>query len=278
MFALVDPAAYSYPEHLRHSLESLPNAPGVYTFHGDSEAMPLYVGKSVNIRTRVMSHFRSPAEARMLRRARHVSYVRTAGDLGAQLLEAMTIKAQQPLHNKKLRRTRRLCSLSITGDTPNIVRSQDVDFSTSGNLYGLFSSRTAALAALRSLADAHGLCYGVLGIETLPSGKRCFRSALGRCLGACHGLESRAEHANRLMVALADMRVICWPYRTGVGVVEKGPDMTQIHVVRNWHYLGTAPTVAQARKLVRPTTDFDADAYRILVKAMLSNTLELKSL
>lgn len=278
MFARGDSAVYNYPEHLRHSLDTLPNAPGVYTFHGDSETMSLYVGKSVNIRTRVQSHLRSPAAARMLRSARRISHVRTAGDLGAQLLEAMTIKAQQPLHNKKLRRTRRLCSLSITGHTPTIVRSHDVDFSTSENLYGLFSSRTAALDALRGLADAHGLCYGLLGIETLPSGKRCFRTALGHCLGACHGLESRAEHTSRLMIALGDMRLVCWPYKTGMGVVEKGPDMTQIHVVRNWHYLGSAPTLPLARKLVKPVTGFDADAYRILVKAMLSNTLELKGL
>lgn len=98
-------AIYQYPEHLREWLEGLPNHPGVYTFHGESESLPLYIGKSVNLRSRVMSHFRAPDEAKMLRQSRRVSWIPTAGDLGALLLEAQMIKTQQPLFNKRLRKT-----------------------------------------------------------------------------------------------------------------------------------------------------------------------------
>jgi len=42
-------AIYEYPEHLRQWLEAIPKHPGVYIFHGEGEAMPLYIGKSVNI-------------------------------------------------------------------------------------------------------------------------------------------------------------------------------------------------------------------------------------
>ncbi len=57
-------AIYEYPEHLRPWLEALPKLPGVYQFHGDSDTMPLYIGKSVNLRSRVLSHLRTPEEAR----------------------------------------------------------------------------------------------------------------------------------------------------------------------------------------------------------------------
>ncbi len=66
-------AIYEYPEHLRPRLEALPKQPGVYFFHGDSDTMPLYIGKSVNIRSRVMSHLRTPDEASMLRQSRRIT-------------------------------------------------------------------------------------------------------------------------------------------------------------------------------------------------------------
>lgn len=103
-------AIYEYPEHLRPWLEALPKLPGVYQFHGDSDTMPLYIGKSVNLRSRVLSHLRTPEEAAMLRQSRRITWQRTAGELGALLLEARLIKEQQPLFNKRLRRNKQLCA------------------------------------------------------------------------------------------------------------------------------------------------------------------------
>lgn len=97
---------YQYPEHLRTSLELLPKSPGVYLFHGLSDSMPLYIGKSINIRSRVMAHFRTQDEARLLRQTQRISFHETAGEVGALLLEAQLIKQQQPLFNKRLRRSK----------------------------------------------------------------------------------------------------------------------------------------------------------------------------
>ncbi len=139
-------AIYEYPEHLRPWLDDLPKHPGVYVFHGESETMPLYIGKSVNIRSRVLSHLRTPDEASMLRQSRRITFIRTAGEIGALLLEAQMIKEQQPLFNKRLRRNRQLCSLQFKGEKPDVVYARDVDFSHQPGLYGLFSSRRARSA------------------------------------------------------------------------------------------------------------------------------------
>ena len=40
-------AIYEYPEHLRSFLNDLPTRPGVYLFHGESDTMPLYIGKAL---------------------------------------------------------------------------------------------------------------------------------------------------------------------------------------------------------------------------------------
>lgn len=183
-------AIYEYPEHLRPWLEALPKLPGVYQFHGESETLPLYIGKSVNIRSRVLSHLRTADEASMLRQARRISWQRTAGELGALLLEARLIKEQQPLFNKRLRRNKQLCSWLLESGKPQVVYAREVDFSHQQHLYGLFANRRAALQALQTIADEHRLCYGILGLEPLSRGRACFRSALGRCAGACCGKES----------------------------------------------------------------------------------------
>lgn len=272
---LTETSQYEYPEHLRPEIAALPRAPGVYTFHGDGYAVPLYIGKSVDIRTRVMGHMRTPEEARLLRQTRRIDHVRTAGDLGAQLLESQQIKLQQPLHNKKLRRTRRLCSIRLMRGRPEIVSSHEMRFASTDALFGLFSSRTAALQALRAIADDNRLCYGLLSIEKNPAGRPCFRASINRCNGACCGRESLADHQERLEAVLQELRVAVWPYAGAVGLVERGPDMKQIHVVRDWHFLGSASTKAAARRLDRVVDGFDNDCYRILVKPVLSQAHDI---
>ena len=66
-------------------------------------------------------HLRNPDEDRMLRQTSRISFLRTAGEIGALLLEARQIKLQQPLFNQKLRRNKQLCALRL--DAAGRVRS-----------------------------------------------------------------------------------------------------------------------------------------------------------
>lgn len=260
--------------HLRVLAKQLPPGPGVYTFHGEAP-LPLYIGKSVNIRGRVLDHLRTPDEARLLSLTRRFSYVRTAGDIGAQLLEAQQVKLQQPLFNKRLRRNRRLCTISFSAGTLQIINVHDAGDVTT---YGLYPSRFAAIEALRDIADAHLLCYSRLGIEKLPAGRPCFRHALKRCAGVCCDIETEDDHRHRLLAALADRHLQAWPYPGAIGIFEKADDMRQIHVVRNWAYLGSATSLTKARKLDRPATGFDRDGYRILVRPLITGAADIQEL
>ena len=266
---------FEYPAHLREAIEDLPRRPGVYVFHGREGELPLYIGKSVNVRARLLSHFRNPGEAAMLRQTRRISHVRTAGEIGALLLEAQMIKRQQPLFNQKLRRNRQLCSLRIGRDAPEVVYSRDFDFAAEPDLYGLFSSRRAAIDAMRALADEHRLCHGALGLERLPRGKACFRAMIGRCAGVCRGDESAQAHRGRLDAALRAMKLACWPYAGAIGLVERDDDFRQVHVVRNWCYLGSVRTEREARALTKVSAGFDADGYRILCHPVLTEAVEI---
>ena len=280
--------SYVYPQHLRRiiddQIDQLPPSAGVYIFHGDDEHLPLYIGKSVNIRARVLSHLRTARELRMLNMTRRISHIRTAGEIGALLLEAKLIKQQQPLFNKRLRRNQHLCAWRVDGaDGRNgvpvgpaleLVDASRINFATQPDLYGLYGSRHAAIQAMVALADAHRLCLGVLGLERHTAGQACFRYQINRCAGACGAHESLSEHHSRLMQALQDVRVSCWPYRGAVALKEVcalDPGFVQFHVVRNWCYLGSAATLEAASGLDSVDTGFDGDGYKVLCKPMLQS-------
>lgn len=268
-------ADFAYPQHLRDAMNDLPAAPGVYIFHGDSEMLPLYIGKSVNIRNRVLSHLRNGEEARLLRQTRHISHIRTAGEIGALLLEASLIKQRQPLYNQKLRRTKQLCSWLLTDSGAQIVYSRDLNFATEKGLYGLFSSKRAALEAMRVLADQHRLCYGVIGLEKLSPNKPCFRFMLRQCAGACCGQEERAAHNARLQTSLESIQVQCWPFPGAIALVERYNDEVQMHVIAQWCYLGSVLEPRDGQALARQAAGFDADGYKILCRPILGGQAEI---
>ena len=260
------------PQQLSH----LPRSPGVYLFWGDSQ-LPLYIGKSVDIRARVLSHLRTPDEAKMMAQTRRVEVIQTAGEIGALLLEAQLIKTHQPLFNIRLRRLRNTNSIRLSanglGLTPEIISSKDTAIGQTDGLYGLFSSQRAAQEKLRELAQGHALCHALLGLEK-PSKRGCFGLQVKACHGACVGLEDRAAHDQRLLKALLEMKIHAWPYAGAVDIVETDGDWTEKHRIHHWRYLGTWSSQTQT---TRPHTEtaFDMDTYKILVKPIMLGTAQV---
>jgi len=95
------------PAHIdRAVVDAIPEASGVYLFYGENDT-PLYVGKSVAMRSRVLQHFpgdvHSPREAQIAREIRRIEWRRTGGELGALLLEARLVKELLPVFNRQRR-------------------------------------------------------------------------------------------------------------------------------------------------------------------------------
>lgn len=270
-----DPAlSFSYPEHIeRASLDALPPHPGVYLFR-DGEGAALYVGKSVNIRQRVLSHLRTATEDQMLRRTRRVDFERTGGEIGALLRESQLIKQLQPVFNQKLRRVREMYTLRLSQGRPEVVSARACDFARTQGLYGLFGSRGSALEALRAVAERDRLCCAVLGLEKVGRERPCFAYQLGRCGGACVGREAAAGHAARLLAALEPLHIAPWPYAGAIGIVERAGGLRQVQVVDHWCYLG--PRQKGRRLASPPPPQFDIDVYQILVRPLLQGGLTLE--
>lgn len=263
------------------SLAALPRTSGVYIFKGEG-TLPLYIGKSVDIRSRVMSHLRTPDEANMIAQTRRIDFIETAGEIGALLLESRMIKAQSPLFNQRLRRIRTLCSIRLrqtaNGITPEIVDSKTVNLGSTPELYGLFSSAHSANAKLKELAQQHLLCMSALGLEK-TSERGCFGLQIKTCLGACVGKEDRQAHDERLLSALVDSQVEVWPFSGPVDLIEETGDWVQKHRVNNWCYLGTQCSQADGKSELSELKphDFDLDSYKILVKPIMLKAVKVQA-
>jgi DNA polymerase-3 subunit epsilon len=268
---------HALPPHLeRAAIDAIPEAPGVYLLYGEGAA-PLYIGKSVNMRQRVLQHFsadmRSEKEAHLAREVRRIEWQRTAGELGALLREARLVKALAPAYNRHLRRPDGLCGFVFDGVRLRLARADEIDAETLPLVHGLFRSRRTALDALRALADAHRLCLQTLGFDETARAGACFRHQLGRCAGVCAGKENVHLHHARLAAALLDHRAAPWPHRGPLGVVERDADgeTTEMHVIDRWCYLGTATNDAEVNELLESSgrsrsAVFDYDHYRILTR------------
>ena len=270
------------PADLLAQARALPQAPGVYLFWGQGATLPLYIGKSISLRDRVLSHLRDPESSRWVPQSLRIEHRRTAGEIGALLLEAALVKQLQPLHNQRLRRVRHLHAwrLPDTGPArPELVDTAQLDFATTPQLHGLFTSRHAAQQALSALADEQRLCLHRLGLERPWRGGACFRASIGRCAGVCADRESAEAHDARLREALSHLRLLVWPYPGAVALVERADDgLQQVHVLRHWCYLGSAPDLDSARALDRSAPGFDIDSYRILSGGVLRAGLPLQVL
>jgi DNA polymerase-3 subunit epsilon len=95
------------------------------------------------------------------------------------------------------------------------------------------------------------------------------------------GKEPESFHRARMEAALAKLRVDTWPYPVAVGLIERGADRTDVHVVNNWCYLGTAHADDEIHDLLdqspsRPA--FDLDTYKILHRTLTNKQLPVRLL
>jgi DNA polymerase III subunit epsilon len=257
------------------AIAALPEAPGVYLFYG-LNALPLYIGKSANLRERVGAHFssdyRSATDLRLSTEIRRIEFETTAGEIGALLREAALVKAMLPAHNHALRRKADsgVLTMPTLPGPPTFVAATAVEAAELAGTYGPFTSKRQARETLRSLASQHALCWKSLGLEKRAG--PCFARQVRRCAGACVGAESAEAHHQRLAQAFAPYAIPRWPFAGLAALRERAllGERTDLHVIRDWCWLGTAQDDGELGRLVEapPRPTFDADIARLLIRTL----------
>lgn len=264
----------SLPPNIDKALvDSIPEKPGCYIFYGENK-VPLYIGKSISLRSRVMGHFQGALtlrkEMKLSLQIRDIDWIETSGELGALILESRLIKERMPTMNIKLRRSKDLCAWKLELDdsgvlTPHLVGHRELDLGVQDNLYGLFYSKREAHSYLKAIAKKHRLCEALLGLEKRIEGKACFGYQVKQCGGACIGSSPIDLHNLQLKTVLDLFKVQVWPYPGPIAIKEAG----HLHVINQWRYLGTAINEAELYELVDSREgEFDLDVYKILKKAL----------
>lgn len=251
------------------TLASLPTGPGVYILK-DADGAPIYIGKSVNIRQRVASHFmrdhQNVSEFKIAQHVRHITTHSTSGELEALLLESRLIKEQLPLYNKQLRRTAKLW-LATSSPTASghlsvqLEMAQAITPAMTADILGMYPNRRKAREMLQAMAREAELCPKLLGLEKGPGA--CFLHQLKRCRGACAGAELPATYNQRLLDTFAHHRIARWPYKGPILVQEN--DARKGLVINQWCLIAEVfqdeacePVITQLPRL------FDVDTYKII--------------
>ncbi len=92
---------------IKKQISKLPTGPGVYLFFNRKEEI-LYIGKAINIRKRIQSHFtpkssQRPMSAKLYPQVQRIDYIETKNEKDALLLEQRLVKLNQPKYNIELK-------------------------------------------------------------------------------------------------------------------------------------------------------------------------------
>jgi DNA polymerase-3 subunit epsilon len=285
-------------------LDKLPEQPGVYIFYGTlrsegvegkeaslvasasipasspvtvSPTVPLYVGKSVNIRDRVLSHFsgdlHSTTEMNIAQQIESIETFVTAGELGALFLEAKLIKQMLPIYNKMLRVKRELIALRKITDSQGyesvqLESLQRVDPTELESFLGFFRSKRQAKEYLAAVCKEYSLCEKLLGLEKTATA--CFAYRLGRCNGACTGAEKPLMYNLRSTTAFYKTKIKPWPFSKPIMIEETNEltGTTEYFIIDKWCYLGSVKTDTRGveNALLENDYVFDLDMYKILYR------------
>ena len=270
-------------------LDALPRCSGVYRFFDTKDSL-LYVGKSVDIHSRVAQHLnegRKPGRhQRLMSQVARIDCQLTAGEIGALLIENAAIKSEVPLYNRRQRQLRRLWTIQLQAASDGFLKPAAIDFAPTGSreadTYGLFANKHRITATIQNLARDHALCLRMMGLD---KGKgACFQHQLRHCDGACAGQESAESHNARLLDHLDRQRIAAWPFdgplllaEHTIHPVDYQPER-QFHLVDQWAWHGCFDSEDDADSaLTNPTAiAFDRDAYRLIYSAIYRGRVALQ--
>jgi excinuclease ABC subunit C len=190
------------------------NRPGVYRMVAP-DGRVLYVGKSVRVRTRLLSYFRLAAGTKgreILSHTRSNEWEYAPSEFAALLAEMKSIKRYRPPYNVVHKRDRAFCFIRLTRDAAPRLQAVRRVRADGARYYGPFGGPLRVREAVREISDVLELrdCaektpmrfadqFDLFPVDA-PA-PLCLRGDLGRCLAPCIGRVTRPEYIARARLA-----------------------------------------------------------------------------
>lgn len=217
-------------------IKKLPQEPGVYYFYNDKDEL-IYVGKSINIHDRVLSHLTNNSSKRAIEMRNNIAdigFETTGNELIALLLESDEIKKHKPHYNRAQRRNNFPWGLYLSKDEKGYFRLKIEKNDKEDLPLTSFNSQLSAKSHLFTLSEAFTLCQKLCGLFDTKGA--CFHYNIKQCNGACVEKESPEKYNLRVLQATEPYRL----HKTSFLIIDKGRHDGEKAIVgmENGKYLG----------------------------------------
>lgn len=190
---------------LEKTLSNLPNSPGIYIFRDKYDRI-IYIGKAINLRSRVRSYWNESSAADrpklkiMVPKIHSLETIITKSEKEALILESNLVFKHQPRYNVLLKDNKSFPWLVINYDEefPRLLPVRNIEkfkkFSGASSKNKYFGPYTNSGAMYENLELVREL-FPLRRKKVPPFKNRpCLNYDLGKCLGPCQGLVSRDDY------------------------------------------------------------------------------------
>ncbi|MEY8267467.1 excinuclease ABC subunit UvrC [Lachnospiraceae bacterium 64-25] len=193
---------------VQEELKKLPNCPGVYIMRDDKDNI-IYVGKAINLHSRVRSYFRKnigrgPQIDKMVTLISRFEYIVTDSELEALVLENNLIKEHSPKYNTLLKDDKTYPYIKVTmGEVyPRVLFSRQMKKDKS-RYFGPYTSA----AAVKDTIDLINKLYQLRTCnKSLPkecgNDRACLNYHIKQCTAPCQGNISKEQYQEQVRKAL----------------------------------------------------------------------------
>jgi len=221
-------------------LHALPETPGVYYFH-NTYGKVIYVGKSINIKKRVMQHFSKTTQKaeRLAKMVTDISTEETGNELVAMLLESHEIKALQPEVNKAQRTSEYPYFIHHYYDSKGYLNfaweKSSIKTRKNKQILSHYGSKQGAISHLAGLTHELTLCQSKTDLHDKEGPCFLFKSKV--CYGACIEDETPSDYNSRAELGI-DMLKRIFDQNFFLTLDGRAPDEKTIVLVEEGHYKG----------------------------------------
>lgn len=217
-------------EHLTvNDIESLPEECGTYYFYDENKQL-IYIGKSKDIRHRVLSHLGNTSTKKALemkQRIHSISYELTGSELVALLKESGEIKQQKPMFNRAQKRSTFYWGLYESKDEYGYTgfRLQKIS-ETPDDPITCYNNKQEAREALTRMVEKNWLCQKLSGLYQTDGA--CFHHSIRQCNGACVQAEAVSAYNKRADSLMNSLKLD----RGNVLIIDRGRSEDERSLVR----------------------------------------------
>jgi len=195
------------PPHVKKKdFDCLPYTPGVYYFH-NAKGKIIYVGKAINIRSRVSSHFSNNSDSRQkqnfLKHIHSISFQSCATELMAQILESTEIKRYWPEFNYSQKNRDVILGLYSYEDQNGYLRLVIEKSKKYLQSICTFQNITDARSLVKKICETYNLCPKLCFLQS--DAISCIGIENKTCKGACIKKEKKHIYNKRVKKAIKEL-------------------------------------------------------------------------